>query len=122
LIIDYGHRDHALGDTLQAVTAHSFANPLAAPGEADLTSHVDFAALRDAAIEAGVDAFGPVEQGEFLNALGVTLRGERLASANPARQSEIREGIKRLTGADQMGSLFKVLALLPSGSPIPAGF
>ena len=52
LFVDYGHAETAAGDTLQAVSGHRFADPLAAPGEADLTAHVDFAALvRSAAAE-----------------------------------------------------------------------
>ena len=47
LIVDYGHRESGLGDTFQAVRAHRYADPLAEPGEADLTFHVDFDALAD---------------------------------------------------------------------------
>jgi NADH dehydrogenase [ubiquinone] 1 alpha subcomplex assembly factor 7 len=122
LIIDYGHGDHAVGDTLQAVKNHCYADPLSNPGEADLTAHVDFAALAVAAKENSAAVFGPVEQGQFLELLGVHVRGERLVAANPSRKSDILEGIKRLTAADQMGSLFKVMALLPKGVETPAGF
>jgi NADH dehydrogenase [ubiquinone] 1 alpha subcomplex assembly factor 7 len=122
LIIDYGHSRHALGDTFQAVKGHAYANPLNAPGEADLTAHVDFEALGHAAMKSGARTFGPVEQGRFLELLGIHVRGARLAAANPDRRSDILARIKRLTAADQMGSLFKVLAVLPSTAPVPAGF
>ena len=56
LVIDYGYEGPAFGDTLQAVRGHAYADPLAEPGEADLTAHVDFAALARAAIDAGAVA------------------------------------------------------------------
>ncbi|MDA0997207.1 MAG: SAM-dependent methyltransferase, partial [Proteobacteria bacterium] len=45
LLIDYGHAESALGETLQALSGHAFADPRADLGEHDLTAHVDFAAL-----------------------------------------------------------------------------
>jgi NADH dehydrogenase [ubiquinone] 1 alpha subcomplex assembly factor 7 len=119
LIVDYGHVA-GLGDTFQAIKAHAFADPLEEPGEADLTAHVDFGALADAAREEHAQVWGPVTQAEFLEALGIRLRGERLKRAAPETANEIDAAIDRLTGKEQMGTLFKVLALAaPNTSPVP---
>ena len=72
LVIDYGHVESALGETLQAVGHHGFVDPLAAPGEVDLTAHVDFAALTRAAGAAGARVHGPLSQGTFLRRLGMS--------------------------------------------------
>lgn len=123
LFIDYGHAPSAPGDTLQALRAHQFAPLLEAAGLADLTAHVDFARFALAAVEAGALAFGPVEQGGFLQRLGITHRAERLAKAAGAMgMAPIQAALTRLTAPDQMGTLFKVLALTPEGSAAPPGF
>jgi NADH dehydrogenase [ubiquinone] 1 alpha subcomplex assembly factor 7 len=123
LILDYGHVRPGFGDTLQAMTRHGFADPLAAPGEADLTHHVDFAALAKAASHAGAQTHGPVDQGAFLLRLGLRQRAERLkARATAAQSAEIDAAVARLTDAGQtgMGSLFKVLAVSgPDPGPLP---
>jgi NADH dehydrogenase [ubiquinone] 1 alpha subcomplex assembly factor 7 len=122
LIVDYGHVGPAAGETLQAVRRHRYADPLEAPGEADLTAHVDFAALSQAAREAGAEAYGPLAQGEFLRRLGIETRADRLASeATPEQAHEVASGLRRLTEPDQMGRLFKALALAPPGLR-PPGF
>ncbi|HTQ12250.1 MAG TPA: SAM-dependent methyltransferase [Rhizomicrobium sp.] len=114
LIVDYGHGGGAgFGETLQALKDGAFAGLLDSPGEADLSAHVDFAALAQAAREAGCAAHGPAEQGDFLLRLGIAQRAGRLGDF---------EGLDRLTGTDQMGSLFKALAILPAGAPKPEGF
>ncbi len=123
LIIDYGHEETALGDTLQAVRDHAFAPVLEAPGEADLTAHVDFEALANAAQVAGARAYGPVPQGHFLMALGLAERTRALLDAADARQREdIAAAQHRLAHPDEMGLLFKVLALGAPDLPTPAGF
>ena len=119
LAIDYGHRGPVAGDTLQAVRAHAFADPFADPGEADLTAHVDFTALADAA--AGLAASGPVDQGEWLLRLGLATRAAALARAAPAQADAIAAAYRRLSAADEMGRLFKVLALTAPAWPEPAG-
>ena len=122
VIIDYGHARGAPGDTLQAVKAHSFADPLAAPGEQDLTAHVDFEAVARAATEAGALVSGPVGQGEWLRRLGISQRAERLIASKPARSHDIRADVERLCAKEQMGELFKVMAIRGAGWPEPAGF
>ncbi|WP_051357082.1 SAM-dependent methyltransferase [Azorhizobium doebereinerae] len=125
LVIDYGHARHGFGDTLQAMKDHRFVDPLAAPGEADLTAHVDFAALADAARAVGARAFGPLTQGDFLNRLGLDARAARLTqAADAAQRTAIAAAQARLAGSGegQMGALFKVLALGGPGLGPPPGF
>jgi SAM-dependent MidA family methyltransferase len=114
LIIDYGHFVTGFGDTLQAVLKHAFDPPLAHPGEADLTSHVDFERLALAAIGAGLHVHGMLHQGDFLAGLGI---GERASALGRGRDSILQQSIladvDRLAGAGagKMGELFKVLAV-----------
>ena len=123
LAIDYGHVRSGFGDTLQALSAHRFTDPLAAPGEADLTSHVDFPALSRAAGAVGARAHGPVDQGRFLLNLGLRQRADRLArDATPSQAEAVERAFARLTdtGRRGMGSLFKVLAIAdPSIRDLP---
>ena len=122
IIIDYGHQGPMTGDTLQAVSAHDFADPFADPGERDLTAHVDFAMLGAIGREAGLRVFGPGEQGQWLQSLGIAARTSALAKARPDRKDEFVAARDRLTRRDQMGGLFKVMAFLSQGWPDPAGF
>ena len=110
------------GDTLQAVRQHARDDVLAAPGEADLSAHVDFSALADGALRGGTCTHGPVTQGGFLRALGIEARGENLIRTNPERAAEIEAAVVRLTAAETMGTLFKVLAITAPNAPIPTGF
>jgi SAM-dependent MidA family methyltransferase len=120
LAIDYGYEGPAFGDTLQAVRGHAYADPLAEPGEADLTAHVDFAALAHAASGAGARPRPLLTQGEFLARLGIGLRGERLAAGRDDRTREgVAAAIRRLVASDAMGTLFKVLAVSHSGLALP---
>ncbi len=121
LIVDYGHARSAAGDTLQAVRRHAFHPVLAAPGTADLTAHVDFEALAAAAVPAR--AWGPVPQGHFLTALGIQARAGLLAQAGgPKVAADIAAQMRRLIDPDEMGTLFKVLALASPMLPAPIGF
>ncbi|MEN2978468.1 SAM-dependent methyltransferase [Tistrella bauzanensis] len=123
LIVDYGHGLSAPGDTFQAMRAHAHTDPLIGPGLADLTVHVDFERLAAAATAAGATAHGPVGQGRFLGRLGIGARAERLARAAPdgTARAAIATALRRLTAPDQMGTLFKVLALTRATTP-PPGF
>ncbi|NBN76908.1 class I SAM-dependent methyltransferase [Microvirga tunisiensis] len=122
LLIDYGHLRSAPGDTLQALSRHAFADPLAEPGKADLTAHVDFEALARAATHAGAEALAPLTQGEFLLRLGLLERAGQLgAGKDAATQERLRGEVERLAAPDQMGELFKVLALAAPGL-VPPGF
>ena len=120
LAIDYGYEGPALGDTLQAVRGHAFANPFDAPGEQDLTAHVDFATLAAAATVAGAKPVGPVGQGAFLRALGIDARAAALGRAHPERALQVETDRARLV--EGMGTLFQVLAVTAPDWPEPAGF
>lgn len=115
LIIDYGFMDAKGGDSFQAVQKHRYTDPLAAPGEADLTAHVDFRALAATATSAGCAVHGPVTQGAFLGQLGMPIRARALGG--PA----LRDAARLMDG-DAMGILFKVIAITQPDSPAPAGF
>lgn len=111
LFFDYGHLASGLGDTLQAVRRHAYDPVLDHPGEADLTSHVDFEALAREARSHGLNV-ATMPQGEFLLAMGLLERAGRLgAAADATRREEIRNVVERLASPDQMGDLFKVLAI-----------
>jgi SAM-dependent MidA family methyltransferase len=119
LLIDYGDW-RSLGDTFQAVAGHAPTDPLAAPGAADLTAHVDFEALARAATPAAHTRLAP--QGVFLDRLGIGARAEALARglAGAALDSHLA-AFRRLTDAQEMGTLFKVLGLYRPGTPPPPG-
>ncbi len=120
ILVDYGGW-RSRGDTLQAVQGHAFADPLADPGQADLTAHVDFAALAAAARPAAATRLTP--QGTLLDRLGIGQRAARLAAGltGAARDSHLAAH-QRLTDPDQMGTMFQALALYPQGGPVPPGF
>ncbi len=122
LVIDYGHVRSAPGDTLQAVKGHRFADPLADPGEQDLTAHVDFEGLAHAARASGAIVAGPMSQGEWLRRLGIEQRAQSLIASNPDKRHDIDGALNRLCGGDEMGELFKVMAIRSAGWPEPAGF
>ncbi len=116
LIIDYGHARYGLGETLQAVAGHSYTDPLRAPGEADLTAHVDFAALAQSAQIIGGRIHGPISQRDLLRGLGIDKRAAALKTRAPERAAEIDQALARLTatGPRGMGELFKALAIADS--------
>ena len=121
LLIDYGHLTPRTGSTLQAVRAHRRVDPLAQPGEADLTAHVDFTALAGIAGRTGcrVDM---TTQGEWLSAMGIDVRAAALARAAPAQANSVAIARDRLVKPEEMGQLFKVMAITAPGWPAPAGF
>jgi NADH dehydrogenase [ubiquinone] 1 alpha subcomplex assembly factor 7 len=112
LIVDYGHRESAAGETLQAVCRHAAADVLARPGEADLTAHVDFAALAATAAAGGARTYGPIPQGLFLARLGIAERARALhAKATPEQARDIQSALARLVHPRRMGLHFQVLAV-----------
>lgn len=122
LIIDYGHERSAPGDTLQAVHAHRFAPVLDSPGEQDLTAHVDFEAVGRAASESGAAVTGVVSQGEWLKRLGIVARADALSRSNPDLATKIAAAAHRLIAREEMGGMFKVIAIHSRAWPVPAGF
>ncbi len=123
LFLDYGPAASAFGDSLQALRGGKPADPLGLPGEADLTAHVDFAALADAARAAGASVHGPLPQGVLLTRLGLVQRTGALARGQaPARAAAMLDAAGRLAEPDRMGRLFKALALGSPGGATPPGF
>ena len=119
LIVDYGDQ-RSFGDTFQALRNHTPVDPLTTPGDVDLTAHVDFGAL--AAAAAPSDASALVPQGVFLELLGITARANALASK--LQGEALRQHIaahRRLTHPDEMGTLFKAIAIYQPGTPVPPG-
>jgi SAM-dependent MidA family methyltransferase len=123
LVIDYGHTETGLGETLQAVGQHAYADPLTFPGSLDLTAHVDFQSLARAVEAMGAGGFGPIEQSQFLRRLGIEQRAATLR-ADPARAGEIDEALARLIGQNRtaMGELFKVAAFAHPSVGVLPGF
>lgn len=119
LLIDYGRAEPGFGDTLQALRRHRKQEPLANPGEADLTVHADFPAVLAAAQAEGAEAAPLLTQGEFLVRLGIGARAEALANARPDRSERIERQLERLVSPDQMGELFKVACLHQPGLKAP---
>jgi SAM-dependent MidA family methyltransferase len=117
LFIDYGPMESGPGESVQAIRNGEYTDPLTDPGEADLTAHVDFAA-----IARTVNTQGPVKQNAFLTALGLYQRSDILARRHPEKAMALRLAVQRLTAPEAMGSLFKVLAVCPPGTPTLPGF
>ena len=130
LAMDYGYSEPARGETLQAMRAHKFVDPLADPGEADLTTHVNFTGLARAAKGAGAAVHGPVPQGQFLTRLGIFERAAILErAAMPSQNADINSALDRLAGegpgfdrATDMARLFKVIAVTQREFDAPPGF
>ena len=123
LIVDYGHQGGGAGDTLQALRGGTPVDPFANPGAHDLTAHVDFAALAALAQARGLTCHGPVTQGVFLGRLGIAARAAALKSGKDmATAATISAALHRLTSPQQMGAIFRVLAVTAPGWPVPAGF
>ncbi len=120
LLIDYGRASPGFGDTLQALSQHRKVDPLETPGGADLTVHVDFPSVRSAAERAGARTGPILTQAAFLARLGIVSRAETLATARPDAAEQTLRQFKRLTDANQMGELFKVLCIHGAGLVPPA--
>lgn len=111
LVIDYGVTETGPGETLQAVRAHARHDVFREPGAADICAHVDFAQLVAVLESKGVGIYGPIEQGRFLDNLGLRVRAAMLKRRAASEDAlDVDRAVERLTGTDQMGRLFKVLA------------
>jgi len=124
LFIDYGYNATTYGDTFQAVAHHAFADPLENPGAQDLTAHVNFGMIKEFAQQQHLHCAGPIGQGEFLQNMGIQIRAEKLLAqvSDPQEKFEITSGVHRLTAADEMGNLFKVICLSSPTLLPPEGF
>ena len=119
IIADYGDW-RSKGDTFQALAGHKPVDPLAAPGQADLTAHVDFEVIARSAAPAVATPVRP--QGVFLERLGITARARTLARrlTGAALESHVAAH-RRLTHPEEMGHLFKVIGFHPRDAPPPPG-
>ncbi|WP_135080869.1 SAM-dependent methyltransferase [Terasakiella sp. SH-1] len=123
LALDYGYTEPGFGETLQALKNHAYAPVLKNCGEADLTAHVDFTTLARSFIEAGAKTWGPMNQGDFLERLGITQRFQALLPhANDEQRPDLIAAHKRLCSPDEMGTLFKVICATHPDHPAPAAF
>jgi NADH dehydrogenase [ubiquinone] 1 alpha subcomplex assembly factor 7 len=126
LVIDYGHSESAAGETLQAVGQHAYADPLTMPGNIDLTAHVDFQALGRAVEAMGANGYGPLDQSDFLQRLGIETRAAKLkaGAASRAAAAEIDLAVARLIGSGRaaMGTLFKAACFAHPSLGVPPGF
>jgi SAM-dependent MidA family methyltransferase len=120
LLVDYGRDAPGAGDTLQALQGHQKVDPLANPGQADLTVWADFPAVLAAGVAAGARAGPILPQAVLLAMLGIEARAEALAAARPDRAEQIARQLDRLTGQAQMGALFKAVCLHAPGFTPPA--
>lgn len=120
LIFDYGHIKSGFGETLQAVRAHHYADPLSEPGECDLTAHVDFDRLAQASVAEGAAVLGPITQGDFLLAMGLVERAGALGSGRGTEEQQaIVAAVERLAGPEEMGTLFKAMAITHPPMDLP---
>ncbi|MGH6828623.1 MAG: class I SAM-dependent methyltransferase [Rhizomicrobium sp.] len=122
LIVDYGYGKIGFAETLQAVGSHRFACLLAEPGRHDLSAHVDFMALGEAARRGGAVVFGPELQGALLERLGISLRARQLRKSHPSETARLEAARNRLTEPDAMGKLFQAMAIMPPSALPPPGF
>ena len=123
LLIDYGHTEPGMGDTLQAVKDHAYADPLKNPGQQDLTAHVDFASVVRTVVDAGARPWGPITQGDLLERLGISARATSLLLGATKEQAvELASARQRLTAPGGMGRLFKAIAICHPDAPAPPGF
>jgi NADH dehydrogenase [ubiquinone] 1 alpha subcomplex assembly factor 7 len=123
LMIDYGHDQSGFSDTLQAVKGHAYHPVLLDPGYADITAHVDFAALGDALRTSGAAVYPVTAQGPLLAALGLGPRSEMLMQrATDAQRTALQQAVQRLAAPEGMGRLFRTLCATQPGLPTPAGF
>lgn len=123
LFIDYGHRRTAIGETLQAVHQHRPISPLEAPGTSDVTAHVDFQRVAEIAGNHGLRSLGPLDQGAFLQRLGIRERADILRQKADDRQTcDLNTALTRLIGPSEMGTLFKAMALTEQRIELLAGF
>jgi SAM-dependent MidA family methyltransferase len=122
LLIDYGRTRPEPGDTLQAVRRHAKVDPLATPGEADLTMWAEFDVVADAGRAEGAAVHGPIPQATLLRRLGIEARAAVLSRSRPDQAPVIARQLHRLTAPEQMGTLFKAIAISHPSFPVPPGF
>ncbi|KAI3405334.2 hypothetical protein KGF56_001875 [Candida oxycetoniae] len=124
LVIDYGPPDDVPDNTLRGIYKHQFVSPFFKPGEVDLSVDVDFGNLKKITSKV-CDIYGPIQQGDWLHNIGVGYRIDQLLkkkSHDVEAQNKIYDAYRRLVDYDQMGKIYKFMALMPKGSSKPIGF
>jgi NADH dehydrogenase [ubiquinone] 1 alpha subcomplex assembly factor 7 len=121
LCIDYGYEKGG-GESLQALFEGELSDPLINVGKSDLTCHVNFGRLKEIALSQGLGVLGPLPQGQFLKAIGIDTRIEMLKRENPSQKANLDVAVTRLIHPQQMGTLFKVMAIFSPPTIVPAGF
>ncbi|KEY79530.1 hypothetical protein BA78_3688 [Aspergillus fumigatus] len=130
LIMDYGTMSTIPINSLRGIQHHRTVPALSSPGQVDVSADVDFMALAEAAIEAseGVEVHGPVEQGDFLQVMGIAERMQQLLRGvqDEEKRKTLESGWKRLIerGGGGMGKIYKFMAIIPEngGRRRPVGF
>lgn len=128
LLIDYGfpkaeyyHPDRSIGTLMCHYRHHAFDDPFFLPGLTDITSHVDFTAVADAALEAGLDVLGYASQAHFLINSGALVF---LSRHEPGSMAYLKQAaaVQKLVQPTEMGELFKAIALGKAIEAMPFGF
>ena len=112
LMIDYGYTEYSYRSSLQAVKEHHYHPLLEDMGQADITAHVDFAALSAAASKYQITVDPVITQAEFLEYFAIHFRAHMLMQrATEAQKEALGQAVHRLTSDQEMGKLFKVLSI-----------
>ncbi len=126
-VIDYGfprreyyHAQRASGTLMCHYRQRAHADPFAHPGEEDISAHVDFTLLAEAAHDAGADSLGYTSQAQFLVNCGITDVLAEVNAENALRYAPIASQAQKLLSPAEMGELFKVLGVARGlGRPLP---
>ncbi|WP_019937196.1 class I SAM-dependent methyltransferase [Bordetella sp. FB-8] len=118
LLVDYGfpqseyYHPQRMGGTLMChLRHHAHADPFAAPGLQDITAHVDFTAMADAALASGLDVLGYTSQARFLMNAGLLQILGRQDAGDAQAYARLAAPVQKLLSEAEMGELFKVLAV-----------
>jgi SAM-dependent MidA family methyltransferase len=118
LLIDYGfldheyyHADRSAGTLMCHYRHRAHTDPFFLPGAQDITAHVNFSAMMDAARSVGLDTEGFTTQANFLIACGITDQLGEIDPVNAAQYLPLANQVQRLLSPAEMGELFKVLAV-----------
>lgn len=118
LLIDYGfprrefyHPQRAEGTLMCHFRHHAHTDPLLYPGLQDITAHVDFTAVADAALEGGLDVLGYTSQARFLMNAGLIELLTGLDPQDAAGYAQVVGPVQKLLSEAEMGELFKVMAV-----------
>nr|WP_199066412.1 SAM-dependent methyltransferase [Chromobacterium sp. ASV5] len=116
LMIDYGHAareyyhpERSMGTLLGHYRHHTVQDPFYLPGLMDLTCHVDFSAVAQAGLDAGLDLIGYASQGQFLVNCGITSQLAHLDPGNVRDYLPLAKAAQRLLSPQEMGETFKVI-------------